>query len=57
MQISPTVRRVVTLLIALPVAFLLSSVFSPPAQFTQLLHVALLTVLAYPIIAQLQKWV
>jgi hypothetical protein len=30
MQPSPTVQRLVTLLIALLVAFLLSSVFSPP---------------------------
>jgi Sec-independent protein secretion pathway component TatC len=57
MQPSPTVQRLVTLLIALLVAFLLSSVFSPPDPFTQLLHVGLLTVLAYPVAAQLQQWV
>lgn len=57
METSPNVQRLVTLLIALLVAFVLSSVFSPPDPFTQLLHVGVLTVLAYPVVAKVQQWV
>lgn len=57
MQNSPTVRRVVSLLVALLIALPIASVLAPPDPYTQLLYVGILLVLAYPVATQLQDWV
>lgn len=56
-QTSPNVRRLISLLVALLIAFPLASVLAPPDPFTQLLYVGILLVLAFPVATQLQDWV
>ena len=57
MQNSPMVQRVIAVLVALLIAFPIAAALSPPDPFTQLVYVAVLLVLAYPVAMQLQDWV